>query len=474
MIWFMSATPTIYLIIEHSIPIKKILVNLFFKKCFFDIILSKEASIVKKKLIIISIDALGAMDIELHKDKLPTLSQLINEGSHVEKVKGIYPTLTYPSHVTLMTGEYPNKHGVVNNTKTQATRLSPDWYWYDKEIKVPTLYSTAKDEGLKTAAFLWPVTASSSIDYNIAEIFPNRIWTNQVMISLKASSPLFLLKMNQKYGHLRKGIMQPYLDDFITACAVDTIEHYQPDLTLIHLVDMDSMRHAYGVQSEEAIEALKRQDARLAKIIQATKDNGTFESTNFVVLGDHYQIDVDTMIKLNTLFVKKGWAEAKPNGGIKNNWQVYAKSCDGSTYIYCKKNSSVDPKDIYNEINNLEGIEAIYTSEESDKMGADPNATFMVEAKAGYYFTDEITGPLFEKVTKEDIGQPNRYFGIHGSHPDKPQYETTVCFFGPDIKKGLKIPTAHLVDEAPTFAKLLGLKHFPTTVSGQIIKDIFN
>ena len=428
---------------------------------------------MKEKLIIISIDALGALDITLHKDKLPTLSKLINRGTHVEKVTGIYPTLTYPSHVTLMTGMYPKEHGVVNNTKIQSTRLSPDWYWYDKEIKVPTIYDVAKQEGLTTAAFLWPVTASSSIDYNIAEIFPNRIWTNQVMISLKASSPLFLLLMNQKYGHLRRGILQPYLDDFITACAVDTIKNKQPDLTLVHLVDMDSMRHAHGVQSSEAVEALIRQDKRVAEIIQATKDNGTFDDTHFVVLGDHYQLDVDTMIKLNALFVRKGWAEMKPNGAIKNNWQVYAKSCDGSTYIYCKRTSQVNPTEIYQAINELNGIETIYTSEESAEMGADPDATFMVEAANGFYFNDEAQGDIFEKVTPADIGKLNRYLGIHGSHPSKPDYDTTVIFYGPNIKENYKIEKALLVDEAPTFAKILNLKKFPEKVSGTCIEDIF-
>lgn len=54
-----------------------------------------------------------------------------------------------------------------------------------------------KEKGLTTAVFLWPVTAGSKIDYNLAEIFPNRIWTNQVLVSLKASSPLFLYEMNK-------------------------------------------------------------------------------------------------------------------------------------------------------------------------------------------------------------------------------------------------------------------------------------
>lgn len=428
---------------------------------------------MKPKLIIVSIDALGAIDIDLHKEELPTIASLIEGGTHVKKIDGIYPTLTYPSHVTLMTGMYPKHHGIINNTKIQSTRLSPDWYWYDNEIKVPTVYDVAKKAGLKTAAFLWPVTASSSIDYNIAEIFPNRIWTNQVMISLKASSPFFLMAMNQKYGHLRKGIMQPYLDDFVTACAIDTITNKKPDLTLIHLVDMDSMRHAYGVQSKEAVDALKRQDARLKKIIDATKSNGTFENTNFVVLGDHYQIDVDKMIKLNALFVKKGWAEMKPNGAIKNNWQVYAKSCDGSTYVYCKQHSQIRPEEIYQEIMTVDGIEHIYSSEEATAMGADERATWMVEAKSGFYFNDEADGEVIHQVEKTEIGKLNRYFGVHGFSPKKPNYETTVCFYGPSIKENQTIEKARLIDEAPTFAKLLNLKDFPKNTDGTCIDSVF-
>ena len=94
--------------------------------------------------------------------------------------------------------------------------------------------------------------------------------------------------MNHRYGHLRHWIKQPWLDDFITACAVDTLKN-EPDLTLIHLVDMDSMRHRYGVRSKQAQEAWRGHDSRVAKLIQATKDAGTFEQTNFVFLGDHYQ-----------------------------------------------------------------------------------------------------------------------------------------------------------------------------------------
>lgn len=426
---------------------------------------------INQHLVIISLDSLGFRDINEHQAELPTLNKLVNGGTWVKEVKGIYPTLTYPSHTTIITGQYPSVHGIVNNTKIQPERRSPDWFWYQKDVKSPTLYDLAHQKNLKTAAFLWPVTAGSKINYNLAEIFPNRIWTNQVLVSLKASSPLFILEMDKKYGKLRNGIHQPQLDDFITACAVDTIKHKKPNLTLLHLVDMDSMRHRYGVRSDDAMQALHRLDKHVAQIIQATKDAGTFADTNFVVLGDHYQINVDKMIHLNTLFAKRGWLTAKPDQTFKKNWTVMAKTCDGCTYIYTRNFGQLER--LREIISGVEGVEKIYSAQEAAEFGADPKCTLMVEAKAGYYFTDESDRPsVVEKVLPEMMGDSDRYKGVHGYDPNKPGYKTTIVFNGPMIKQNHTVKSADLVDEAPTFAKLLGLQ-FPEPLAGKSIDDVF-
>jgi len=427
--------------------------------------------LTNQHLVIISLDALGFRDINEHQSELPTLNKLVNGGTWVKEVKGIYPTLTYPSHTTIITGQYPSVHGIVNNTKIQPERRSPDWFWYQKDVKSPTLYDLARKQKLTTAAFLWPVTAGSKITYNLAEIFPNRIWTNQVLVSMRASSPLFILEMNKKYGKLRNGIRQPELDDFITACAVDTIKNKKPNLTLLHLVDMDSMRHRYGVRSDEAMEALHRLDNHVAQIIKATKDAGTFDDTNFVILGDHYQINVDQMIHLNTMFAKRGWLTAKPDQTFKKDWKVMAKTCDGSTYIYTKDFGQIDR--LRDLISGVEGVEKIYSGQEAAQRGADPKCTLMVEAKAGYYFTDESDrAQVVEKVLPDMMGDADRYRGVHGYDPDKPGYKTTMIFNGPMIKEDNTVDKADLVDEAPTFAKLLGLK-FPEPLAGSAIDDVF-
>lgn len=425
----------------------------------------------RNKLVVISLDSMGFRDLNELRDLVPNLTQLIEKGTWVKKVQGIFPTLTYPSHTSIITGQYPAVHGVVNNTKLQPRRLSPDWYWYRKDVKATPLYDVAREAGMTTAAFLWPVTAGSKIDYNLAEIFPNRIWTNQVMVSLKASSPWFLMQMNHRYGKLRHGIKQPWLDDFITACAVDTLKNKQPDLTLIHLVDMDSMRHRYGVRSDEAKAALQRLDGRVARLIRATKDAGTYDQTNFVILGDHYQINVDKMIHLNQLFAKQGWLT--PVDGkttYKGNWRVTAKTCDGETYVYTRGN--VDLGKVKQVIAGVEGVEHIYDGAEAVKLGADPKCAFLVEAKPGYYFTDEVNRPaVVEKVDPASLGTHDRYHGVHGYGPNQPNYFTTAIFAGPDVREGATVEGVHLVDEGPTFAALLGLK-YPAPTAGQPIRGV--
>ncbi|MDT0016700.1 alkaline phosphatase family protein [Listeria swaminathanii] len=421
---------------------------------------------MEKHLFVISLDALGALDLQDTAD-LPVLRELIETGTHIQEVETIYPSLTYPAHTSIITGHYPATHGIVNNTKIQPEKDSPDWYWYKKAIQVPTLYDLAKEQGMTTAAFLWPVAAKSGIDYNIAEIFPNRFWLTQMMVSLHASSPLFLIDMDRKFGHLRKGINQPDLDIFLTASVVDTIKTKKPTLLLTHLVDMDSMRHQHGVHSPEAKAALKRHDNRLAEIIKATKDAGIYENTVFAILGDHYQINVTHAIRLNVLFAEKGWVTVVEDK--ITDWEVYAKSCDGSCYIYTK--NDLHTQEIQHLLQNMTEIEEVLTTEEITRRGADNKAAFMVEGKSGYYFMDDLYGPLYEEVTEELLGKPGYYKAVHGYSPNKPDYKTTIIFNGPGIKKKEKITSAHLVDEAPTFAKILRLQ-FPST-AGTVIEALF-
>jgi predicted AlkP superfamily pyrophosphatase or phosphodiesterase len=412
-------------------------------------------------LIVISFDCLSEHDVPMLME-LPNFRKFIEKSSYCTKVETIYPSVTYPCHATIVTGNFPNRHGIVNNTFTQPGRISPDWYWHRKHIKGTTLYDEAKKAGFSTAALLWPVTAKAEIDYNMPEIFANRPWHHQIPVSLMNGTPLYQLEMNSKFGHLRKGLSQPELDDFVLASTVETIKTKKPGLMLIHFVDLDSQRHIYGFSSEETKAALHRHDNRLGKIIEALKEAGIYENTTIAILGDHSALDESKVIKLNVLFRDRGLIKTNSAGKV-TDWKAFCKSCDGSAYIYLRNEHDDAVKNDVNELllelqqNKSNGIEAVITGQEANAKGADGNAFRMLEAALGFYFSEAIDGEYIEEVTEDDAKTKKYTFACHGYSPDKEGYHTVFFAGGKGIKPGISIRSMHLVDEGPTFARLLGV-----------------
>lgn len=418
-------------------------------------------------VIVISLDGLATLDFDTIRD-LPNFREYLKTASYCKKVYSVYPSLTYPAHTTIITGKYPVNHGVINNTLLQPDREKPDWYWYRRYIKADTLYDKAIDKGLKVAALLWPVTGRSGIQFNMPEIFANRPWQNQITISLLSGSPIYQFILNSKFGQLRNGLKEPELDNFVHSSALYTIKEKKPDLMLIHYTDLDAQRHRHGFHSREAQEALKRHDARLGDIMTTLKSEGIYERSTIIVLGDHSSLDEDKIIRPNILLKDHGFIHLDCSNKI-TDWKAINKNCDGSSYIYVRDN---DNKRIIKEIHELltdfmvnprsygyedSGIEALYTSSEAALKGADSECTFMLEAKKGYYFRDDLVGGLIQRLdfTKGSDIQYTR--ATHGYSPYKTDYTTMFFASGKGIKSGVVVDTMNLVDEAPTLAKLMGL-----------------
>ncbi len=425
-------------------------------------------------LIVISFDCLAALDFPM-LEKLPNFKKLLEKGSYCKNVQTIYPSVTYPCHATIVTGRYPVNHRVINNTFLQPGRVSPDWYWQRRHVKGTTLYDEAKKAGMKTAALLWPVTARAKIDYNMPEIFANRIWHNQIAVSLWNGSPLFQLQMNLRYGRIRKGLNQPELDDFVLESTVDTITSKKPHLLLVHFTDLDTQRHYHGVESEEALAAIHRHDERLGRIMKAIEESGISENTTLVALGDHSALNESKAVKLNVLLQENGLIKVSNKGKIKD-WKAYCKSCDGSAYIYLKdkqdKATYSKVKEILHSLvmNKRNGIESVLSGEEAAQLGADREASFMLEAQQGFYFKEFFDGDYIDEITPEDVREKRYTYASHGYSPQKENYHTVFIASGKGIYPNREIPAMHLVDEGPTFAHLLGLDI--GTTDGNVLKEL--
>jgi predicted AlkP superfamily pyrophosphatase or phosphodiesterase len=430
-------------------------------------------------LILISFDCLSSLDLPLLQS-LPNFQRILQQGALVEKVETIYPSVTYPCHATIVTGNYPKRHGIINNTLLQPGRVSPDWYWYRSSIKGTTIYDEAKKAGLTTAALLWPVTGKANIDYNLPEIFPNRPWHNQILVSLSCGSPLYQWDLNRRFGHLRSGLNQPELDDFVLESTVHTIKTKKPNLLLVHFTDLDTQRHYHGFSSEEASTAIHRHNDRLGRIIAALKESRIYENSTLVVLGDHSALDENIALHLNVLFHDNGLITTNTHRKI-SDWKAYCKSCDGSAYIYINDHSK-SSKEVFQKINNLldslladpdNGIEKVLTGQEAEAMGADPDCSFMLEAKRGYFFLDDHLGEYMKTITAKDTAAEKKYtLACHGYSPKKENYNTIFMASGKGIRQNFRLPSFHLIDEGPTFARLLGVDLGNT--DGKVIEDLLS
>src|SRR5260370_18612723 len=129
-------------------------------------------------LVVISVDGLRPDYVtaaDAHGAKVPHLRKFLHEGTYAQGVTGVIPTLTYPSHPTLLTGVGPAKHGILaNQTFDPLQKNHEGWYWYAEDIPGPTLWDRAAAAGRTTASIQWPVTAAAKINWNIPEIWRSR------------------------------------------------------------------------------------------------------------------------------------------------------------------------------------------------------------------------------------------------------------------------------------------------------------
>ena len=412
-----------------------------------------------KYVIVISFDAVSEEDLEF-LSKQPNFSKLIKNGALIKNVESVYPSLTYPAHATIVTGKYPKNHGVINNTVLDFKNDNPDWYWYRKYIKGDTIFDLAEKSGMKTCSILWPVTARSKITYNMPEIFCTKRYDNQILKSALAGSKIYQVNMNKRFGYLRQGMDEPYLDNFATEVAKKTIRELKPNLILLHLIDSDIQKHKYGIENKEVIESLKRHDERLGEIIESLKLAGIYEDSTIIALGDHSQINVNNVIKLNSILMKNDLINV--NGNKIKSYKAIAKSCDGSSYIYLKNKNDVETRkkvrDILNELKNKYSnvIEEVYNNEEIKNLGADINASFMIEAKRGYYFIDDFLGEAIE-VIDESSKIKHKLRASHGYLPSRDNYKTFFIAYGKTIKKGVVLEKGKLINHGPTIAKILDI-----------------
>ena len=223
----------------------------------------------------------------------------------------------------------------------------------------------------------------------------------------------------------------------------------------------DEMKYIVPTGEGQLLFFLSSDDAErwLFDLMEAAKEAGVYDDTDFFLTSDHGQLELVRNIKPNVVFADNGLIEANPDGTMKS-YKAYCYSTGLSAQIVLS-----DPSDsvlwcrVYDLLNHMKdegiyGISRVYTAEEieeSDRLAG--NFSFVIESDGYTSFAEDWNRPMVKALDLSDYR-----FGraTHGHYPDKgPQ---PVFFgFGPDIRAGVEIERRPTVDEAPTYAKILGV-----------------
>lgn len=414
-----------------------------------------------KKLIVFSADAMVTEDLEYLKT-LPNFQKYLARGCMVKKVTSVYPTITYPCHRTMATGVYPDKHGVCGNLQFMPGTSPLPWKWDFSDTKwKDDIFTEAKKAGYSTAAVFWPVTGNHPyIDYLIDEYWTQSPDDTPRAAYARMGSDEKMLRIVERHIGENKIRIHPPTEQFIIRCSCDIIREYKPDILFLHPANIDAYRHQTGLFTDRVKTGIEETDQWIGEIMQAVEDAGMLDETNFVLTSDHGQLDIKRVVNPNVILADNGLIRKNPDGSLKD-WDAWCLSGGLSALVYLK-----DPQDaaLYDKTCSLlrwmaeegvYGVSEVFTAQEAeDRYHLKGDFSFVLESDGFSSFGDNFSRPI---VTNFDTSDYRSGRATHGHLPQKGPQPVFLAK-GPDFCENIVLERADLVDEAPTYAKLLGVE----------------
>ena len=411
-------------------------------------------------VLMISIDGMRpdyVTQADAHGLKIPNLRRFIKEGTYAEGVAGVVPTVTYPSHTTLVTGVWPAEHGILANNTFDPTIGVESWYWYARDIKVRTLWDAAHEAKLVTASVSWPVTVGAqSIDYLIPEYWRTRTPEDHRLLEALSRPEGWLAQAEEKLGPYNEAVYEngPQGDFFRNRFALAIIATAKPAFLTIHLAGLDHIEHQSGPFSKESDATLEDLDAMVGQLAKAALSNDP--STTIVVVSDHGFLPIDHEVNLVQAFLKAGLVQINPATATRpatiKSWDAMVWSAGGSAAIMLRPGADRALRKRVGDLlaqmksDRTYSIARVIAQPQLAQMGGFPGAAFLVEMAPGAQVGTLLTGSLVDALP----GQ-----GTHGFLPDRPELRASFFAMGRDIAAGRDLGVIDMRQIAPTVAAIL-------------------
>lgn len=421
-------------------------------------------------VLMISVDGMKpeyVTQADRHGLKVPFLRSLVAEGTYADGVDGVWPTVTYPSHTTLLTGVLPAEHGIYNNLEFDPRHTFGEaWFWYAHEIRVPTLWQIAHQAGLITASVGWPVSVGATdVDFLIPEYW--RIF--HPTVDLNPADRELIADLSRPEGLLRgmQASLGPYLmgndtsaaaDETRTRFALELLNVHKPRFMTVHLSSLDEAEHENGPFSAEADADLEAVDGMLSRLVAAARANDP--AAVAVVVSDHGFEHVAHKMHLYIPFLQAGLVDAK-------DWTAVPWLAGGMAAVVLHDPADAAARSRVRDLLHslaaggdngiaeilerspaapLAGAANQAADDPLGRRGAFPNASFLVVMKSGYYLGTNISGPLVTDFAGH---------GGHGFAPTDPAMRAALFIAGRGIARHRDLGVIDMRQIAPTVAGLL-------------------
>lgn len=382
----------------------------------------------------------------------PNIQQMARDGAHAEGVHGVFPSVTYPSHTTIVTGALPARHGVYYNRPFEPAGQTGHWYWHESAIQVPTLWDAVRAAGRETAAISWPVTVGAPIDLLVPEVYSLDPNVDRLLPMREGSTPGLWQELEREAtGRLNlRNYSSSYItrDDTTGAIAAYVLETHRPALMALHLISTDRFQHEQGRESDVARRAVAGADRAIGAIRDAAERAGILDRTAFVITGDHGFVDLHTQVMPNVWLAEAGLHGTEPDRGT---WRATFHATSGAAFLHLNDRAddaaTAAVRDILAALPaSIHRLFRVVERDELDAIGAAPNAPFALTGTLGVRFGSDASG---DPVRPTDGG-------THGFFPtDFPEILTGFVGWGAGFERGRTAHRMGLTDIADLIALLL-------------------
>ena len=350
-------------------------------------------------VIVISMDGMTNYAWELKE--LKTFQRIQNEGIRAEYMTPVYQSTTYPGHVSMATGVYPDRHGILHNS------------FYDRESG---FHSYPDDANLIDSAPIWVLAEQEGISTGVYFWVGSETQWNGWQAKYKYAPFDANIKEEEK------------IDQVIEWLEMD--EAIRPKLIMTYWDGTDSVGHIYGTDHKKIFDQMVRQDQMLGLLFSRLTEIDAWDYVTLLLVSDHGMINVNKYISLKDVL-----------DSIDIDYILSAGPAVAHIFIDDKAQ-----RDEALELLSKQDHIIAYTREnipESFHMNH-PTRTgdLIVTTEPPYMFNNNpMDGPK----------------GMHGYDPDLSEMHAIFGAVGAGVRNE-RIGPIHMTDVAPTIAKLLGIK----------------